>query len=193
MSPLFGPVANPRLNPWEPDSAALVAAIRLWAPQVALAGTAAGLLWVDDGRALLGALAENESAFDHGDAPRFEPSYYYGGRYYDQSKELRDAVALQGALAACSWGPFQLMAANALRFGYPVGEPLYALWHVDVSLPYVVKLVREILSKQKPPTPADLADAFNSGNWRDSISPQVAKYRADFTRRFPDVVTRRGL
>jgi hypothetical protein len=193
MSPLFGLVANPRLEPWEPDAPALVAAIRLWAPQVAVAATAVGLSWVADGKALLGALAENESAFDRGDAPRFEPSYYYGSRKYEQSKELRDAIARQGALAACSWGPFQIMAMNALRLGYPLEEPLYGLWHVDVSLPYVVKLVQEILTKQKPPSPDDFADAYNSGNWRDSISTPVAQYRADFLRRFKDVVQRRGL
>jgi len=193
MSPLFGLVANPRLNPWEPDPAALVAAIRLWAPQVALSGTASGLTWVGDGRAVLGALAENESAFDQGDAPRFEPSYYYGSKKYSENQQLRDAIAHQGALAACSWGPWQIMAMNAIRFGYSLEEPLYGLWHADVSAPYVVKLVQEILAKQQPPTPADFADAYNSGSWRDSISAAVAKYKADFARRFPDVVQRRGL
>ena len=193
MSPLFGLAVNPRLNPWEPDHAALVAAIRLWAPQVALSGTATGRTWVGDGRAVLGALAENESAFDQGDAPRFEPSYYYGSRKYSENRQLRDAIARQGALAACSWGPFQLMAMNAVRFGYPLDEPLYGLWHVDVSLPYVVKLVQEILAKQQPPTPADFADSYNSGRWDDPVSEQVARYRADFVKHFKDVVTRRGL
>jgi hypothetical protein len=85
------------------------------------------------------------------------------------------------------------MAMNAVRFGYPLDEPLYGLWHVDVSLPYVVKLVQEILAKQQPPTPADFADSYNSGRWDDPVSEQVARYRADFVKHFKDVVTRRGL
>jgi hypothetical protein len=176
-----------------PQVEALRTVIAEWAPQVADAATAAGLTWVGDGKALLGALAENESAFDAADGPRFEPSYYYGSKKYEQSKELRAAIARQGALAACSWGPWQIMAMNALRLGYSLDEPLHDLWHAGVSAPFVVRLVEEILTQQKPPTPTDFADAYNSGSWRDSISVHVAKYRADFASRFKDVVTSRGL
>jgi hypothetical protein len=193
MSPLFGLASLPRSNPWIPQTGTLIAAIRQYAPIVADAGVTAGLSWVGDGKALLGALAENESAFDAGDAPRFEPSYYYGSKKYLADTRLQTAVTTQGALAACSWGPFQIMAINAIRLGYMLSEPLYGLWNVEVSAPYVTKLVVEVLIGQKPPTPADFADAYNSGNYRDAISPAVAKYRADFVRHFADVVTYRGL
>jgi hypothetical protein len=193
VSPLVGFPSSGRPNPWVPQVEALRAVIQEWAPEVARAATAAGLTWVGDGRALLGALAENESGFDLADGPRFESSYYYGSKKYEQSKELREAVARQGALAACSWGPWQLMAMNALRLGYSLDEPLHDLWHASVSAPFVVRLVEEILTKQKPPTPEDFADAYNSGRWTDAISAPVAKYRTDFAKRFTDVVTRRGL
>ena len=193
MSPRFGLASNQRQAPWVPQTETLVAVIQRWAPQVAGTAVAAGLTWVGDGKALLGALAENESAFDRGDAPRFEPSYYYGSKKYLSNQVLQGAVRAQGALAACSWGPYQIMAYNAIRFGYPLTEPLYGLWHVEVSAPYVVQLVEEILTDQKPQTPEQFADSYNSGNYRDTITPAVAKYRADFAAHFRDVVHRRGL
>jgi len=164
-----------------------------WAPDVARAAESAGLTWVGDGKALLGAAAENESAFGANASPRFEASYYYNSPRYAKSPELRAAIARQGALAACSWGPWQIMAANAVRLGYSLDEPLHNLWYAHVSAPFVVRLVEEILTKQKPKTPEDFGDAWNSGRFGDAVSPAVAKYRTDFARRFRDVVTRRGL
>ena len=185
------------IQPWEPDPAFLVRVIHGIAPAVAAAGQRAGLAWVSDGRALLGALAENESAFDELKAPRFEGSYYYGSAKYKaqtpQGQVLREAIKLQGALAACSWGPWQIMALNAMRFGYPLRAPLYNLWNPDVSGPYVAKLVVEILTQQRPPNPAEFGDAYNSGNWRDPMTPAVQQYEERFARHFADVVARRGL
>ena len=193
MTPLVGPVSNARPNPWLSQVEELKAVIQEWAPDVARAAESAGLTWVGDGKALLGAAAENESAFGANASPRFEPSYYYGSPRYQKSPELRAAIARHGALAACSWGPWQIMAMNALRLGYSLDEPLHDLWYASTSAPLVVALAEEILTKQRPKTPEDFGDAWNSGRFGDAIPPPVAKYRADFARRFRDVVTRRGL
>lgn len=197
MSPFSGPVSSARPNqphdPWASQVEALKAAIQEWAPDVARAAQAAGLTWVGDGKALLGAAAENESAFGANASPRFEPSYYYGSPRYQKSPELRAAIERHGALAACSWGPWQIMAMNALRLGYSLDESLHDLWYASTSAPLVVALAEEILTKQRPKTPEDFGDAWNSGRFGDTISPAVAQYRSDFARRFRDVVTRRGL
>lgn len=46
---------------------------------------------------------------------RHEASYAVGGRWYDQ-----DLTAHWGKAAECSWGPWQIMYANAHRFGFPI-------------------------------------------------------------------------
>lgn len=196
-----GPVTISALHSLPPapeiaKPAEMVRLIRLHAPSIASHASAHGVAWVGDGRALLGAIAECESAFDGWDPPRCEPAYYNYpslGKYFRTGgATYQAAIKKWGALAACSWGPFQIMYYNCLRFGYPIEQSPYELWWPDVSLGFVVALSIQIIAT-KPPTPADFGDAYNSGNWRDVASSHVLEYRERFTRHFGAVVIRRGL
>ncbi len=64
-----------------------------------------------DGARLLWALSFNESSNGRNIAPRHEQGYCYGGRHFDGR-----ATGEFGCLAHMSFGPWQIMAANAKGF-----------------------------------------------------------------------------
>lgn len=117
-----------------------------------------------DGTRLLWALAGRESSFGADCRPRHEDAYCLG-RY---SAALREETRLYGHAAHCSFGPWQLMYANTPRRS----GPGFMFSTLDVCAAATVEFLnREILGRQKAQTVEQVADAYNSGNFRDSNVP----------------------
>jgi hypothetical protein len=116
-----------------------------------------------NGVCLLWALAGNESSFGASCAPRHELGYCYGHKYFDASYTHE-----WGCLAHCSFSPWQIMATNAKGF-----TPLELLDDPEKAIQATVGFLnRQILGAEKAATLSEIADAYNSGNWRDAIVPQ---------------------
>jgi hypothetical protein len=151
----------------------VAALCRTFGPQLKLAGTNDGGGREIDGARLLWAISGCESSFGQNCKPRFEPGYFTGGHYFNRSQAVRDAVAMWGRDASCSYGPWQLMAINA--HGYTPEElgstPEYA------CAATVRFLNSYILGSLKARTLSAILDSYNSGNWKDSNIPQ--KYVRD--------------
>ena len=130
-----------------------------------------------DGVRLLWALAGIESDFGRlGEYARHEPAYMPGGRYYQQAFAQRQAWMRWGVLAACSFGPFQLMHATARELGFDL-----APW--DLVNPFTCAewarrlIVRRFIEAHGVKTLRAIFDSYNSGNARDAHVP------ADYIRK----------
>jgi len=115
---------------------------------------------------------------------RIEPSYSPGGHYYERSDLLRMGYVKWGILAASSHGPWQIMWATAIRFGWPEDRAASELGNPEENCEIATKIfdkeLRDIYSfahatsnpRYKTSAPLELlADAYNSGNARDTIIP----------------------
>lgn len=136
-----------------------------------------------DGARLLWALAGVESSYGaQRDFARIEPSYQPCGATYRRSEAMRDLWRQYGALAACSYGSWQMMAITARELGH-TGHPC-ELQHDEALAPLVIKY----LQRAHANTLADTLDAYNSGSCRDKIIPEayirtgVAAYVAGWDR-----------
>lgn len=138
------------------DTATLVALCLKYGPELHVPAGVAGpqLLW---------ALSGNESSFGAHCPPKHEDGYCYGHKYYDAGYSQS-----WGCLAHCSFSPWQIMATNARQY-----TPLELMQDPEKALITVVSHInRKILAAQKAATLSEIADAYNSGNWRDAIVPQ---------------------
>lgn len=134
-----------------------------------------------DREALLWAIYDCERYTKGNRTPRYEPSYGPGGFYYKISKAVRDEYKEWGPSACCSYSDFQLMYIVAVELGYK-GVPL-ALDRNVVALPFVVKyLNRRVFSFPGNETVEQVADAYNSGSFRDPLRPE--RYIAKFVKRY---------
>lgn len=126
-------------------------------------------------KALLCALAQNESSFGKNNNPRFESVYYVGGRYYKNNADLRNAIRTFGKDAACSWSSWQIMYFCAYEFGF--NERPSELQNDEIALPYIIKFINNRILKKNPQNLENIFDAYNSGNFKDNIIPK--KYIQD--------------
>jgi hypothetical protein len=127
---------------------------------------------------LLWAIAGNESLFGDWCPPRHERGYHYGSRMYRRSKELRDLTKEWGCLAHCSFGPWQVMLVNAPGF-----SPIELMADAELACKSAVDFLnRVILGAQKASTLEEIADAYNSGNFRDDIVPHeyIARLKRNY-------------
>ncbi|HWR36387.1 MAG TPA: hypothetical protein VN622_11010 [Clostridia bacterium] len=115
-----------------------------------------------DAPLLLWAMAGRESSFGKNLKPRHEPAYDIGGKYAD-TKALKRC----GSAYACSYGPLQIMACNALDVTLDelASEPEKAM---KAS---VDRLRMWVIGRQKADTIEEICDAWNTGNFRDRIVP----------------------
>lgn len=118
-----------------------------------------------DGKQLLWALAGNESTFGADMSPRHEHGYCYGGRYFDPH-----ATRAWGCLAHCSYGPWQVMFPN-----FALGSnPLVILASPAVVAAAAVALIQKhIVGAEKATTLAQIADAYNAGDWHHKTPKDV--------------------
>jgi hypothetical protein len=68
-----------------------------------------------DGARLLLAMAGRESSFGANLKPRHEPAYDFGG-HYAKNPEVIAGLGKYGSAFACSYGPLQVLAVNAIGF-----------------------------------------------------------------------------
>lgn len=151
--------------------------IPVYAPKLDIAET---VFRREDADVLLAALAGVESNFGRNSVPRFEASYYTGGRTYSRSAVIRKLVARYGKGAASSWGPFQIMFPVAWDLGYR-GTP-EGLGDPTVNIDLAVKYLNKYCLCWVGANLEDVADAYNSGNPWDSVIPQA--YIDKFIRYF---------
>jgi len=130
-----------------------------------------------DPKALLWAFYRCEKYDKHNHVPRFEKACAPGGYYYERSPMLQEEYEKWGTWAACSYSNFQILYITARELGYD-GPPL-ALDKDSVALPFVVKLINRIIVRGAA-TPAEIADAYNTGIHKDSNIP--VKYIKKFLR-----------
>lgn len=124
---------------------------------------------------ILWAFAGVESSFGANVSPRHERAYCWGGRYLD----LASSKAW-GCLAHCSYGPWQVMFAN-----YPIGlSPRDLMDDIaggELCIRAALRRFNQAL-RQGATKLAELADAYNSGNFKDAIVP--LNYLADIESKY---------
>lgn len=114
---------------------------------------------------LLMALCVVESSGGFNNQRRVEPAYRPGGRYCDQA--LYDQY---GDDAAASWGPLQIMYVTAHELGYEGPPP--ELGQPSECVRMAVKLINRRIVGRGATTLEEIADAYNSGSFKDQIVPQ---------------------
>lgn len=124
-----------------------------------------------NGAQLLWSISGNESSFGINCEPRHELGYCYGHRYFEPSS--------WGCLAHCSYGPWQVMYTHAKQF-----TPLQLLIDPDKCAQVAIAFLNsEIFGRQKAQTLEQVADAYNSGNFRDNNVPllYITKLNHNYT------------
>lgn len=121
-----------------------------------------------DGARLLWAIAGVESSYGaQREFARIEPAYQPGGSMYRGSENVRALWHRYGALAACSYGTWQMMAATAAELGFS-GHP----WELQAD-EMLAPLVAAYLWRSKARTLREALDAYNSGSCRDRLIPEA--------------------
>lgn len=160
----------------------VAALCRKYGPQLRLEATDDGTGQPINGMRLLWALAGNESSFGANCTPRFEPSYYTDGAYYRHSARVRELVALYDREGASSFGPWQLLLVNTKLTPAQMADP-------EMACQATVEFInRYIISLQRASTLSQIADAYNSGSWRDLHVPEgyVSRLEAHYSTPLPD-------
>lgn len=136
-----------------------------------------------DRRAILAALTDVETGpwGSRWQAARYEPAYARGGRYY--TREQWPRVHRYESLAACSYGPWQLMYPVACELGYD--GPPWGLVQPGASAPYVVQLLNSRVTHKE--LLESYPDAHNTGNDRDRILP-AQSYIENFVSAYDEAV-----
>lgn len=106
------------------------------------------------------ALMQVESSFGIQNIARFELSYSRSSIAYKKSRLLQEGHEKWGDLAACSYGPTQILWIVAAELGYNA-TPI-ELFHGANSIPYTVKLLNK-LAAGGGNTLERLAAAYNGG------------------------------
>jgi hypothetical protein len=130
-------------------------------------------LWVPagiDGPKLLFALSGCESSFGADCKPRHEMAYCTGA--YSANPEVEALTRVYGCAAHCSYGPWQILLVNCIG-----AAPQDMLSLNRAAMETVGFINRRILKREGASTVAEVADAYNSGDWRDANKP--AKYMHD--------------
>ncbi len=129
------------------------------------------------GSQLLFAISGVESSFGMNCHPRLEPAYCYSGRYASKHP-MPDLLSEFGSDAARSYGPWQVLLANA--YGYKPTELSMNLEKAAIATIGFIR--RRCIEGQKCKTLRDFSDAYNSGNPRDAHIPE--KYIAEVAHNY---------
>jgi hypothetical protein len=131
--------------------AQVYAACRIYGPQ--LSPLPAGV----DGVTLLWALSGNESSFGADVTPRHEPAYDTDGPYAG-NWPMPELLAKYGSAAACSYGPWQILLANA---------PSYSptdFNDINKAAQATVAFLNSQLRQFKPQSLSDIGSIWNGGH-----------------------------
>lgn len=124
-----------------------------------------------NGEASLWGLYHCERYDQNNTEPRFEPAYAPEGYYYEHSSEVRDRWTFYGRASACSYSNFQILFNTACELGYN-GPPL-ALDKDSLAIEYVCRYIRHRIIDRGATKPEHVADAYNSGSFKDEIIPDA--------------------
>ena len=125
-----------------------------------------------DGPRLLWAISGVESSFGGDVSPRHERGYCATGKYFDLARTKQ-----WGCLAHCSFGPWQVMYAS---FSSDI-RPTDIMAQPEIVAGAAVQLIQKrIIGVEHATKIEQIADAYNSGDWRDSTVPEA--YIADVVK-----------
>lgn len=145
-----------------------------------------------DARAVLAAITYPETNWGRRyKAALFEQAYYRGGKFYKD--HVKTLVQEYESLAACSWGPWQILFVAARETGYQ-GDP-WGLVDPATSCAAVVTLLNKRCFNTWAAAPdpalvepaatiAQVGDMWNSGSWRDRFVP--GEYVATITEGYAE-------
>jgi len=143
---------------------------RIFGPQ--LTGLPPGI----DGAQLLWAMSGNESSFGANCTPRHEPAFDVGGVYETAMMPL---LRKFGSAAACSYGPLQLMFANAPSSATPSDFE-----DIKKAFTYSIDFLHLLLGKWKPRNLTEIGECWNAGHPMESFSAPVAAYVQELTANY---------
>ena len=125
-----------------------------------------GHLSFADAALLLGAIAEIETKYLELNVPKHEAAYDWHGKYFDFN-----LWQLHGSLAACSYGPWQIMFPVAVELGFNCNIQPYSLTEPVNSIHWVIEYIVRRALKKGADNIEKVFDAYNSGSCRDEIIP----------------------
>lgn len=131
------------------------------------------------GNQLLWAIAGCESSFGASCAPRHEPAYDVGGRYSGGSP-MPELLEEYGSDAACSYGPWQVLLANASSYAPSDFDDL------QLATQATVGFLNSLLRRFKPSTLSEIASCWNAGHIQDPLSPGVQRYADDLAKYYTE-------
>lgn len=134
-------------------------------------GSTVGPLAGLDGATLLWALSLNESSGGINCGPRHEPAFDIGGGFYKTSPQQRVLVAQFGSMAACSYGPLQIMLCNAAPGTVPQDFN-----DLGKAMKISVAFLNHQLAHFKPVTLMTIGAIWNAGSPQQNPSPGVQAY-----------------
>jgi len=136
-----------------------------------------------DGIKLLWGLSGNESSFGIDCIPRYEPAYDIGGIYGD-NQVMVPLLVKYGRAAACSYGPWQILFANAESYGY-TPDDLSDLSKVTQT---TVSYLNFLLVRFKPTSLTGIGECWNAGHTMSIPPPGVARYVTDLVKNYSIVM-----
>jgi hypothetical protein len=111
-------------------------------------------------------LAEIETSYGENNFPKHEAAYDWHGKYFDFTN-----WKLHGSLAACSYGPWQIMFGVAVELGFNFHIQPYSLTEPINSIHWVIEYICRRALHKGADNIERIFDAYNTGNFRDGIIP----------------------
>lgn len=133
------------------------------------------------GAQLLWAMAGNESSFGIRCTPRHEPAFDVGGAYATHAP-MPALLAKYGSYAACSYGPWQILLANAASYTPTDFSELASA--AAATIAYLNQQLRAF----RPQTLAAIGSIWNSGGPNHQDIPAVARYIAALEQNYKSVL-----
>lgn len=121
--------------------------------------------WGDPAR-LLGAIATVESAFGKYNVPKHERAFDFGGRLFNRELWLK-----WGSIQACSFSSWQIMFPVAVELGFDKNRHPCELSDDSIAIHWVIEYLKKRVFDRGAKTIREVADAYNSGSFKDSIVP----------------------
>lgn len=135
-----------------------------------------------DGAQLLWAISGQESSFGANCTPRHEPAFDAGGMY-SRTQPMPRLLEKFGSAAACSYGPWQIMLANAADT-----SPEVLLSDLDAAAKATVAFINSfVLGHRQAKTVEQIAETYNSGHISLNPAPGVLKYLTNVAHTYSTV------
>lgn len=128
---------------------------------------------------LLWAICGNESSFGANCNPRHEPAFDVGGTYAKAPKQAA-LLGKYGSLAACSYGPMQVMLVNA-----PDGTAPNDFADLDKAIAAGAYALNNLLRHNLPKTLREIGACYNGGHVPTGVwQPGLARYADELVQNY---------